>query len=124
MSSTREVKLPSPEHPITIEPNPSRVVVRIGDQTIADTTAALTLQESTYPAVQYLPLTDVDQSLLHRTETSTYCPFKGDASYYTISTGDGELTDAIWTYDQPYPAVSQIAGHVAFYPDRVRFSAE
>ena len=119
---SREMLLPSPAHPITIEPTPSRVVVRVDGKIIADTTSALTLQESTYPAVQYVPLADVDQSLLRRTDTSTYCPFKGDASYYTIALPDRELTDAIWTYETPYPAVDVIAGHVAFYPNQVQLS--
>jgi uncharacterized protein (DUF427 family) len=98
------------------------VVVRVDGKIIADTTSALTLQESTYPAVQYVPLADVDQSLLRRTDTSTYCPFKGDASYYTIALPDRELVDAVWTYETPYPAVDVIAGHVAFYPNQVQLS--
>jgi len=116
---TREIKIPGPDHPITIEPTPGRVVVGVNGLIIADTTAALTLQESTYPAVQYIPLADVKPELLQRTETSTYCPFKGDASYYTLTLPDGDLTDVIWTYEQPYDAVAGIAGHVAFYTDRV-----
>jgi uncharacterized protein (DUF427 family) len=119
---SREILLPSPAHPITIEPTRSRVVVRVDGKIIADTTSALTLQESTYPAVQYVPLADVDQSLLRRTDTSTYCPFKGDASYYTIALPDRELVDAVWTYETPYPAVDVIAGHVAFYPNQVQLS--
>jgi uncharacterized protein (DUF427 family) len=116
---TREMKVPGPEHPITIEPTAGRVVVGVNGVIVADTTAALTLQESTYPAVQYVPLVDVKPELLKRTETSTYCPFKGDASYYTLTLPDGDLTDVIWTYEQPHEAVAPIAGHVAFYTDRV-----
>ncbi len=116
---SREIKTPGPDHPITVEKNPERVVVRVGDNVVADTHAALSLQESDYPAVQYIPLADVDQSLLKDSTTSTYCPYKGDASYYTLVTADGELTDAIWTYPEPYPAVAEIAGHVAFYPNKV-----
>jgi uncharacterized protein (DUF427 family) len=115
----REIKVPGPEHPITIEPTAGRVVVGVNGLIVADTTAALTLQESTYPAVQYVPLADVKPDLLKRTETSTYCPFKGDASYYTLTLPDGDLTDVIWTYEQPHEAVAAIAGHVAFYTDRV-----
>ncbi|PRY33801.1 DUF427 domain-containing protein [Umezawaea tangerina] len=114
----REVKIPGPDHPITVTPTADRVVVRAGDRVIADTTKALTLQESTYPAVQYIPVGDIDQSVLRRTDTSTYCPFKGDASYYTI-TGGEDLTDVVWFYEEPYPAVAEIAGHVAFYPNKV-----
>jgi uncharacterized protein (DUF427 family) len=116
---SREIKTPGPDHPIVIEKNPERVVVRVGDQVVADTTAALALREANYPAVQYIPLADVDQALLKETDTSTYCPYKGDASYYTLVTAGGELTDVIWTYREPYPAVAEIAGHVAFYPDKV-----
>jgi uncharacterized protein (DUF427 family) len=116
---SREIKTPGPDHPITVEKNPARVVVRVGDQVVADTTAALALRESNYPAVQYIPLADVDQSLLKDSATSTYCPYKGDASYYTLVTAGGELADVIWTYREPYAAVADIAGHVAFYADKV-----
>ena len=111
--------LPSADHPITVTPTTERVVVRSGDQAIADSTNALTLQESTYPAVQYVPLADVDQQLLRSTDTATYCPFKGDASYYSVVLAGQEITDAIWTYPEPYEAVAPIAGHVAFYPNKV-----
>jgi uncharacterized protein (DUF427 family) len=119
---SREIKTPGPDHPITVEKNPARVVVRVGDQVVADTTAALALQESNYPAAQYIPLADVDPAFLKDSDTTTYCPYKGDASYYTLVTADGELTDAIWTYREPYPAVAEIAGHVAFYPNKVEIT--
>ena len=119
---SREKRTPGPDHPITVEKNPARVVVRVGDQVVADTTAALALRESNYPAVQYIPLADVEQSFLKDSDTTTYCPYKGDASYYTLVTGDGEQADVIWTYREPYPAVAEIAGHVAFYPDKVEIT--
>ncbi|MGH3542675.1 MAG: DUF427 domain-containing protein, partial [Mycobacterium sp.] len=101
------------------------VVVRVNGEVVADTQAALQLQESTYPAVQYIPFGDVIQTLLTRTETSTYCPFKGDASYYSVTTAAGDtVDDVIWTYEQPYPAVAAIAGHVAFYPDKADISVD
>jgi uncharacterized protein (DUF427 family) len=115
---SRPVLQPSAKHPITSEPAEGRVVVRIGDRVVADSRHALTLQESTYPAVQYIPIADVDASVLRRTDTSSYCPFKGDASYYSVETPDGTVDDVIWTYEKPYRAVSEIAGHVAFYSDR------
>ena len=116
---SRPVLEPSAKHPITIEPTRQRVVVRVNDTVVADSSHSLTLQESTYPAVQYIPMADVDQSLLRRTDTSTYCPFKGDASYYSVQTPDGATeTDLIWTYEEPYDAVKEIAGHVAFYANR------
>jgi uncharacterized protein (DUF427 family) len=122
LAMTKPVKIPGPDHPITVEPTGKRVVVRAGGQVIAESDAALTLQESTYPAVQYVPLADVDPGALRSTDHATYCPFKGDASYYSIVTQDGELENAVWTYEQPYDAVSGIAGHVAFYTDRVDVS--
>ncbi|BBY06523.1 DUF427 domain-containing protein [Mycobacterium noviomagense] len=121
--SDRIVLEPSTEHPITIEPTRGRVQVRVNGQIVADTQAALTLQEATLPAVQYIPMTDVVHDVLTRSDTKTYCPFKGEASYYSVSTGAGDtVDDAIWTYEEPYPAVSAIAGHVAFYPDKAEIT--
>jgi len=117
----RERLEPGPHHPITIQPTEHRVVVWVGEQQVAASTRALTLREASYPSVQYVPLEDVDTALLRPTETTTWCPFKGDASYWTIAPGAGgeELVDAVWGYAEPFPAVAGIAGHVAFYPDRV-----
>lgn len=117
--SDRVVKIPGPDHPITIEPNPHRVVVRLGDKIIADTTRALTLREASYPAVQYIPRDDVDMSILERSDHRTYCPFKGEAAYFGIPSGGERSANAIWTYEAPYDAVAQIKDHLAFYPDRV-----
>jgi uncharacterized protein (DUF427 family) len=119
---TREHLVPGPDHPITVTPTQQRVTVTVGGRTIADTTHALTLQESTYPAVQYIPRADVDPSVLKRSDTSTYCPYKGDASYFSVVTDDGELSDAIWSYEQPYDAVIEIKEHLAFYPNKVQLS--
>lgn len=115
----RPIKLPGPDHPITIEPNPARVVVTVAGRVIADTRSALTLREASYPAVQYVPRTDVDLSLLGRTSHATYCPYKGDAAYYSIPVGGERSVDAVWTYEAPYDAVAAIRDHLAFYPDRV-----
>lgn len=113
-----EIKEPNAGHPITIEPTLGRVQVRVNGELVADSTAALGLQEATLPLVQYIPLTDVVQDRLIRTDTSSYCPFKGEASYYSVTTSAGDVVkDVIWTYEQPYPAVAAIAGHVAFYPN-------
>jgi uncharacterized protein (DUF427 family) len=115
----RPVLEPTASHPITVEPTGKHVTVRVNGEVVADTRDALTLQESTYPAVQYIPLRDVVQTVLQSSDTQTYCPFKGDASYYNVVTSAGDtVEDAIWTYESPYPAVGQIAGHVAFYPDK------
>lgn len=121
---TRTVKTPGPDHPITVEANPERIVVRAAGKVIADTTHALTLREADYPPVQYIPLADVEESALRSTDSQTYCPYKGDASYYSLITADGEVTDAVWTYEKPYDAVGEIAGHVAFYPQHVELAGE
>ncbi|MGV0731229.1 DUF427 domain-containing protein [Mycolicibacter sinensis] len=122
-SGSRPVHIPTAEYPITVTPTGRHVTVRIGGEVVADTDDALTLQESTRPAVQYIPLADVNGELLSRTTTSSYCPFKGDAAYYTVTTAVGQtVADAIWTYEQPFPAVAAIAGHVAFYPDKADIS--
>ena len=115
----KPVLQPSEKHPITVTPNPARIVVTVAGKVVADTRRALTLQESTYPAVQYIPIEDVDRALLERTETTSYCPFKGDASYYSIPAGGDKSVDAIWVYEAPHDAVKEIKDHVAFYPDRV-----
>jgi uncharacterized protein (DUF427 family) len=113
------VKIPGPDHPISIKANPSRVVVEVGGRIIADTSNALTLREASYPAVQYIPRRDVDMAALVRSEHTTYCPYKGDASYYSIPAGGGRSLNAVWTYETPFKAMAQIKDYVAFYPDRV-----
>jgi uncharacterized protein (DUF427 family) len=117
--NARQPRVPGPDHPITVTPNPARVLVRVAGMLIADTRAALTLQEASYPPVQYIPRQDVDMKLLQRTDHSTYCPFKGDCSYYSIPSGGDRSVNAVWTYETPYPAVAQIKDYLAFYPNRV-----
>ena len=117
-----DVRIPGVDHPITIEPVAERVVVRGGGRVVADTKSALQLNEAKYPPRYYIPIADVDESLLRRSDAHTYCPFKGNASYYDIVTPDGELTGAVWTYEEPYRAVAEIAGHVAFYPNLVEIT--
>ena len=114
------MKLPGPDHPITITQNPRRVRVTAGDIVIAESTKALTLKEAKYPAVQYLPREDANMALLERTERTTHCPYKGDASYYSIKADGKTLDNAIWTYETPFPAMTEISGHLAFYPDKVK----
>jgi uncharacterized protein (DUF427 family) len=122
--TSRPVLEPTAGHPITINPTGTRVVVRVNGEVVADSNEALQLQESTYPAVQYIPFKDVVKNGLTRTDTSTYCPYKGEAGYYSVTTAAGTVEDVIWTYEQPYPAVAEIAGHVAFYPDKAEISVE
>ena len=118
-AKTKTIKVPGPDHPITIERNAHRIVVTVAGRVVADTRDALTLREASYPAVQYVPRKDVDMALLERTDHITYCPYKGDCAYYSIPAGGGRSINAVWTYEEPYAAVAAIKDHVAFYPDRV-----
>ena len=115
----RTVRIPGPDHPITIERTPKRIVVTLGGRVIADTTGALTLREEGCSAVRYIPREDVDMDALERSDTSSYCPYKGEASYFSIISGERRSVDAIWTYEMPYDAVAEIKEYLAFYPDRV-----
>jgi uncharacterized protein (DUF427 family) len=115
----RLIKIPNPDHPISIEANPSRVVVKVGGEIVADTHDALTLREASYPPVQYIPRRDVDMAALTRSEHTTYCPYKGDASYYSIPAGGDRSRNAVWSYETPFEAMAQIKDYIAFYPDRV-----
>jgi uncharacterized protein (DUF427 family) len=120
----KSIKQPGPDHPISIQPSLARIVVSIAGRVVADTRNALTLREANYPPVQYIPLKDVDVSLLERTSHASYCPYKGDCSYYSIPLGGARSENAVWAYESPYPAVAQIKDHVAFYPNRVDELAE
>ncbi len=113
------MKLPGPDHPITIAHNGKHVRVSFGGKVIADTTRALSLKEASYPAVNYIPRADVDMSALTRTDHHTHCPYKGDASYFTISVNGRSADNAVWSYEQPFSAMAEIQEHLAFYPNRV-----
>lgn len=115
----KPIKLPGPDHPITITHNPARIVVTLAGHVVADTRNALTLREATYPPVHYIPRKDVDMSILARTEHATYCPYKGDCAYFSIPAGGERSVNAVWTYEEPYAAVAEIKDHLAFYPSRV-----
>lgn len=110
---------PDPAHPVRLARNPRRVRVRLGGITIADTTRALTLSEAGYRPVQYIPRADADMSLLARTQHHTHCPYKGEASYFTVAAGGKIAANAAWSYERPYPAVAAIKDYLAFYPDRI-----
>jgi len=118
-AKARTTKVLGPDHPITIERNAHRVVVKVAGRVVADTREALTLREATYPAVQYVPRKDVNMTLLKRTDHVAYCPYKGDCAYYSIPAGGERSINAVWTYEEPYAAVAAIKDHVAFYPDRI-----
>lgn len=113
------MRQPGPDHPIAISQNGGRVRVTFAGRTIADTTRALALKEARYPSVYYIPRKDADMALFQRSAHMTHCPYKGDASYFTISAGGRTAENAVWSYEAPFPAVAQIKDHLAFYPDRV-----
>ncbi|MDK4739547.1 DUF427 domain-containing protein [Rhizobium sp. CNPSo 3464] len=117
--SEKLVKIPGPDHPITIENKRAHVTVSVAGKVIADTREALSLTEASYPAVIYVPRKDADMAALRRTDYATYCPYKGDCSYYSIPVGGERSVNAVWTYENPHAAVSQIKDYMAFYPDRV-----
>jgi uncharacterized protein (DUF427 family) len=115
----RTMKVPGPFHPITFDRKVGRVVVKVAGRVIAETRYALTLREASYAPVLYIPRQDADMTLLERTEHKTYCPYKGDCSYYSIPIGKERSVNAVWTYETPYAAVAAIKEHLAFYPERV-----
>jgi uncharacterized protein (DUF427 family) len=115
----KQVKVPGPDHPISIQRDPARVVVSVAGRVVADTRNALTLREAAYPPVQYIPVEDVDLSQLERADHVTYCPYKGDCTYYSVPAGGVKSVNAVWSYEDPFPDVAQIRGHVAFYSERV-----
>lgn len=117
--SSRPILQPGPDHPITIEPADTRVVVSLAGRVIADTENAVILREADYPPVVYVPLKDVEVSLLQESDHSSYCPYKGECSYYSVPIGGEASVNAVWRYKEPYEAVAQIRDRVAFYPDRV-----
>ncbi|ODR05962.1 hypothetical protein BHQ15_14375 [Mycolicibacillus koreensis] len=121
--SPRPVLIPDARHPITITATGRPVTVRVAGVVVATSTRALTLREAGYPAVQYLPWADVDRRLLTRTETTSYCPYKGDAHYVRVTTPDGTTVEDVgWCYRHPHPAVAAIAGHLACYPQKAQIT--
>jgi uncharacterized protein (DUF427 family) len=108
-----------PDHRITAQPAQVRVQVRFGGEVIADSTDAIRMEEGSYPPVYYIPRKDAKMERFARTPHSTYCPFKGHASYYSLASGDKTAENAVWSYEQPYDEVAVIKEYLAFYPDRV-----
>ena len=115
----KEIKIPRPDHPITISPVEGKVRVTVAGRIVAESTRGLQLEEKGYPPVYYLPRSDADMSLFVRTTHYTYCPYKGDCSFYSIPIGGAHSDNAVWTYEGPYEAVARIGGYLAFYPSRV-----
>lgn len=112
------MKIPGPDHPIHIALNARKVRVLVADVVIAESKKALALREASYPEVQYIPRADADMTKLTKTSRASHCPYKGDATYYSITAGGRTLENAVWSYETPFPAVQEIAGHLAFYPDK------
>ena len=119
VTASKPIKIPGPDHPITIERNPTRIVVSVAGRIVADTRDALILREASYAPVQYIPRKDVDMGLLDPTDRATYCPYKGDCSYFSIPLGGERSINAVWSYEAPYAAVTPIKDYLAFYPERV-----
>ena len=117
--SAKAVKIPGPDHPIAVTKNPRRVTVSVNGKMIASTRDALALKEASYPAVQYIPRGDANMAMLARTDHSTYCPYKGNASYFSIPLAGEGGVNAVWSYEHPHDAMAAIRDHLAFYPDRV-----
>jgi len=115
----RKILIPDASHPISIAKCPSTVVVGQGALRIARTRSAMTLSEASYPPVHYVPHGDVDFSLLERSQHTTYCPYKGHASYYSIPALGEAGRNCVWTYEAPFEAVADISSLLAFYADRV-----
>jgi uncharacterized protein (DUF427 family) len=115
----KPIKIPGPDHPITIAPFEGKVVVRADGKVVAETSRALALKEASYPTVYYIPRSDAEMATLTPSDHETYCPYKGDASYFSLPTGEsGE--NGVWSYETPYAAVAEIKDHLAFYPDKVQ----
>lgn len=112
-------KIPDASHPITVTPHAGTVRVIFNGQTIAESSRALELKEASYPAVFYIPREDADMGALRRTSHASHCPYKGDAAYYSLMVAGRESENAVWSYEEPYPAMAQIGNHLAFYPNRV-----
>lgn len=115
----KRISIPGAEHAISVEPNPMRVRILLRAKVVADTRRALVLREAGLGPVQYIPREDADMSLLERTDHRTYCPYKGDCSYFNLRIGEHLAENAVWSYESPYPAVAAIGRHLAFYPNRV-----
>jgi uncharacterized protein (DUF427 family) len=115
----RLVKIPGPQHMITVENHPGRVVVKLGEAVIADSRDAVVLFEDKHEPVYYIPRKDADMAQFVRTEHVSYCAYKGEANYFSLPLGGERSVNAVWTYETPFEAVAPIKEHLAFYPERV-----
>lgn len=108
-----------PDHVVAVAPFDGRVVVSLGGRTIADSRNALAVTESGYGAVYYIPRADVAMDLATPTDQSTYCPFKGEASYFSFEAAGKEAENAAWSYETPFDEAAALKDHLAFYTHRV-----
>lgn len=118
-----QMKIPGPDHPITLVRSSSPVVIKVGGRQIGESLEPLILHEARYAPVPYIPRSDLDMSLFTQTATTTHCPYKGEATYFSMTVAGQTYPDVAWSYETPYPAVEEIIGHIAFYPDRVDIQA-
>jgi uncharacterized protein (DUF427 family) len=118
-SKSKEIRIPGSDHPITISPVAGKVRVTVAGRIVAESSRALRLEEKGYSPAYYLPRNDADMSLLVRTQHYTYCPYKGDCTYYSIPIGGAKSENAVWTYEKPHEAVASIREYLAFYSSRV-----
>lgn len=114
-----QAKMSEHDHLITIEPNPNLVRVLLNGQIVADTRRALTLRETGYDLVHYIPRDDVNMDMLEHSSRATFCPYKGDAAYFSIRAGNRLAENAVWTYEDPHSALAEIKDRLAFYPRMV-----
>lgn len=121
---TATARQPGPDHPISIAPEPRRVTVSFAGRIVAETPRALALKEANYPPVLYIPREDARMAHVVASEKRTYCPYKGDCAYFTVQAGGATAENAVWSYERPYDAVKQIAGYLAFYPDKVEIDVK
>ena len=116
------MKHPGPDHPISIAPADGVVIVSVNGIELARSEMALALSEASYQTVYYIPREDIEMSCLIQGDRRTHCPYKGDATHFDVATGDERLENAAWSYETPFETMAAIAGHVAFYRDRVDIS--
>ena len=121
MSQRRSMYEQFPDHRVDLEPHPERVRVRFAGEVVADSDRALLVRESGHDPVVYFPRDDVRAELLEPTQHSTFCPFKGDASYWTVRVGDREEANSVWSYEDPFQEVVGLKDFMAFFADRVEW---
>ena len=108
-----------PNHKVELEPKPERVRAMFGGEAIADSERCRLVLESRHDAVVYFPREDVRMDALEKLTDTTFCPFKGTASYFTVRVGEREAANAVWSYEDPFDEVRDLKDYMAFYVDRI-----